>query len=319
MTNGTIVGFGEILMRLSAANGTIADSTGFDACYGGTEANVLACLSAFGHKTRYLTALPDGSLGDAAAKTLERYGIDVSRIKRGGDTLGMYFSEDGGGSRGANVLYYRKHSEFTRLGPGAFDVGKVFAGVKLFHISGISFALSDSSRALAFGLMRAARARGITVSFDFNYRKKLWDIDMARPILAEAAGLADVLLASDLDLETFLNATREGFFEKFPACEYLFLRNRTIESADRHAVSVDAFSRGGESFALPKTEFAVTEKIGGGDAFDGGILHGLLAGMSLKETVRFGAAAFIKKHSVRGDIFDGGEAEVKRLLDSGVV
>ena len=138
-----------------------ASPRSFSANYGGTEANVLACLHAFGHETKYLTALPEGPLGEAVLDHLHRFGIDTSDIVVQGDTLGLYFSENGNESRGTNVIYYRRHSEFTRLSEASFDYDKVFCGVSIFHISGISLALSDSSRALAFRLIREAKARSM--------------------------------------------------------------------------------------------------------------------------------------------------------------
>lgn len=297
-----VTAFGEIMLRLAAGTGeNIADSHTFSACYGGTESNVLACLSAFGHSTEYLTALPDTELGRGAIGHLEGYGIDTSDIRVGGEFLGLYFSADGTGSRGADVIYYRKFSEFAKLDKDSFDFDKIFDGVELFHISGISFALSESSRSLAFELMREARSRGIKVSFDFNYRARLWSVETARPVLKSAAELADIVLASDLDLSTFLGVDKTEYFDKYGG-ELLFLRNRKPLAANKHSVRVAAYKRGGESFETDTIEFPVTEKIGGGDAFDGGILHGILSGHTLEDTVKFGTAAFMLKHSVKGDV-----------------
>ena len=297
---GKIAAFGEIMLRLAAAHGeNISDSRSFDACYGGTEANVLACLSGLGHDTKYITALPDTELGRGALEHLRGYGIDTSDIAVGGEFLGVYFSSDGTGSRGADVVYYRKFSEFAKLDTSSFDFDKVFDGVSLFHISGISFALSESSRALAFELMREARARKITVSFDFNYRSRLWTVERARPVLKAAAELADIVLASDLDLSTFMNVSARDYFDRFGG-RYLILRNRKALGANRHSVRVSAYSRG-EFFETGELVFPVVEKIGGGDAFDGGMLHALASGFTLADAVKFGVAAFMLKHSVKGD------------------
>lgn len=297
---GKIAAFGEIMLRLAAARGeNISDSRSFDACYGGTEANVLACLSGLGHDTKYITALPDTELGRGALDHLRGYGVGTSDIVVGGEFLGVYFSSDGTGSRGADVVYYRKFSEFAKLDARSFDFDKIFDGVSLFHISGISFALSESSRELAFELMRAARARNIAVSFDFNYRSRLWTVESARPVLRAAAALADIVLASDLDLSTFMNVSASDYFDRFGG-RCLILRNRRALDADRHSVRVSAYARG-ESFETGELEFPVVEKIGGGDAFDGGILHALVSGFAISDAVEFGVAAFMLKHSVKGD------------------
>lgn len=315
MSEKKVVAFGEILMRLAAADGHgIKDAAAFDVCYGGTEANVLACLSRFGYRTSYLTALPDNELGRAAQAHLRRLGVDDSHTVMKGDTMGMYFVENGTGSRGANVLYNRRFSEITRICEDDFDYDKIFADAAIFHISGISFALSESCTRLAFRLLREARPRGVAVSFDFNYRSKLWDTAAAGEQFRQIVNDADILLASPLDLSVFFQTDAAGFLKKYPA-KYLFLRDRKPLSSNEHCVQVTAY-HGGEEYVSPKVTFGVTEKIGGGDAFDGGILRGILRGDSLKETVRFAIGAFALKHQIAGDTFTGTAAEVADMCKS---
>lgn len=308
-----ILAYGEIMLRLKATSGTIASSNSFEACYGGTEANVLACMSNLGHSTSYLTALPATELGQAIVSHLHGFNIDTSNVVVRGDTLGMYFVEDGTASRGSNVLYLRKHSEFTTLSEQDIDFDTVFDNVALFHVSGISFALSDSSRSLAYRLLKEAQQRNVRISFDFNYRAKLWTTDVAREQLVKAAQYADILLASTLDLTTFLDTTEDEFFDKY-SCEYLIIRDRKVVSTHEHSVKVKAFHKtasGVSSYVFPETTFAVTEKIGGGDAFDGCILHALLTdGDNLKDATLFGVAGFMLKHQQSGDTFSANECEV---------
>lgn len=304
------VAFGEILLHLSAPDDCgIKDSDRFYANYGGTEANVLACLTALSHSTAYLTALPEGDFGEAVIKHLNHFGIDTSLIKIKGDTLGMYFSEVGEASRGTKVVYYRRHSEFTKLDEQSFDYDRVFEDAALFHISGISFALSPSSRALAFRLMKEARARGVRVSFDFNYRASLWSTDEAREQFVKAAELADVLLASHRDLVTFLQIGEGQIFSRFP-CDTVTLRDREVLSRDRHRVQVTLLQKDGTIYRSPTTEFAVKERVGGGDAFDGALLHALVSGMDAKSAVLFAVAAFALKHTIEGDTFTLKEKDI---------
>lgn len=310
-----VLAFGEIMLRLKAVEGGIADSKSFEACYGGTEANVLACMSGLGRSTKYLTALPDTELGQAVLKHLGLFNIDTSAVKVAGDVLGMYFVEDGTASRGSNVLYLRRFSEFTNLTVNDFDYDSVFDKVELFHISGISFALSESSRMLAFRLLKEAKQRGIKISFDFNYRSKLWSVDAARPFLREAASYADVMLASTLDLTTFLQVSEEGFFDKYN-CEYLVLRDRKVVSSTEHRVKVKMLHKTKtvvKNYTFEETSFPVLEKIGGGDAFDGCILHALLNGLNERDATLFGVAGFILKHKQKGDTFTASENEVQQL------
>ncbi|MDE6618385.1 MAG: sugar kinase [Clostridiales bacterium] len=310
--NGKITAFGEIMLRLSAGDVGIASTNAFDACYGGTECNVLACLSQFGYKTQYLTALPDTELGNAAVNHIKSFGIDTSNIVRRGDVMGIYFVENGNGSRGSNVIYMRKFSEFTRLTQDDYDYDRIFDGVTLFHISGISFALSESSRQLAFRLIDEAKRRGVKVSFDFNYRAKLWDTTTAAQYLKQAASKADIVLSSTLDLSVFLETTEAEYYNQYNS-EYLVLRDRKILATDKHSVKVTVYHNNGQSvdrYSSPIVEFAVTEKIGGGDACDGAMLHGLLSGKDLKSATTFAIAAFALKHKIAGDTFTGTENDV---------
>lgn len=315
-TDKKTVAFGEIMLRLSSPSGAIAGSSTFDACYGGTEANVLACMSGFGHKTDYLTALPDNGLGRAALDHLRSFGIGTDNAVINGDKLGVYFTESGSGSRGASVIYYRRDSEFARLDERAFDLDKVFDGAELFHISGISFALSESSRRLAFALLDGAKARGVKVSFDFNYRAKLWSTDRAREQFVKAVRYADVVLASDLDLSVFLDTDATGFFAEYPA-RYLAVRNRKPVDGGAHSVNVTLYENDGgavKKYTSPEIKFAVTERVGGGDAFDGALLHMLLCGADIENAVDFALAAFVLKHSVKGDTFTLGADEVRKFI-----
>ena len=307
-----ILAYGEIMLRLKATSGSIADSKSFDACYGGTEANVLACMSGLGHTTSYLTGLPATELGQAVINHLRGYGVGVEDVVVRGDTLGMYFVEDGTASRGSNVLYLRKHSEFTHLTVDDVDYDKVFQDVELFHVSGISFALSESSRSLGYRLLDEAKTRGVKISFDFNYRAKLWSVDEAKEQFVKVARYADILLASTLDLTTFLQVSEESFSDKYP-CEYLIVRDRKVLSSSEHSVKVAVYHKsddGCEKCIFPETKFAVTEKIGGGDAFDGCTLHALLEGYGLKDATLFGVAGFMLKHRQAGDTFSASEDEV---------
>lgn len=310
-----IAAFGELLLRLAADKNGIAATRSFDACYGGTEANVLACMKSFGHNVKYVSALPDTELGEGAIAHLMSFGIEVSSVLRYGDGMGIYFIENGSASRGSNVVYMRKQSEFAKLSPNDVDCDKIFENVRLFHISGISFALSDSSRKTAFKLVEEAKLRGIPVSFDFNYRSKLWDIPTAMPYLRKAAAMADILLASTLDLTTFLDTTEKSFYDKYDS-SVLIVRDRKILAPDRHCVKVAAYKKADghiESYTSENVEFAVKEKIGGGDAFDGAILHKLLSDAPLKEAVDFAIAAFAFKATILGDTFIGNENDVNNF------
>ena len=307
-----IISFGEIMLRLTPASNTlVSESTSFGACYGGTESNVLVALSSFGESTEYLTALPQNELGDAVCKHLRKYGVGIDFVKRSGDVLGMYFLEEGFGNRPNKVIYNRKGSEITKLDENSFDYDKVFDGCSIFHISGISFALSSSVTRLAFRLLEEAKKRGVLVSFDFNYRAKLWSIDEAKEVYKKIIPFADVVFCSQRDLETFLDTTLEDFC-KIYTCKYLVVREREIMSDGNHRATVVAVENNGQirQTESRQAEFSVLERIGSGDAFDAGVLHVLNNKGTLDQAIEFGLGCFVLKHTVRGDVFALGKDAV---------
>lgn len=310
-----IVAFGEIMLRLSPPNnGAIAQCDAFDVCYGGTEANVLACMTNFGCSTQYLTALPDNQLGEAVLKHLHSFGVKTDFVKIGGEVLGTYFVESGNGSRGASVIYNRSNSEITRLAHDDLDYDKIFDGVQLLHVSGISFALSPTCTQTAFRLLDEAKRRNVKISFDFNYRAKLWSTETAGQMFRRIMPYVDIVLASTLDLNTFLKVDEKTYFNKYDS-KTLIVRDRSpIPNTSRHKVKITVYDNRDKArlnkCAIAETEFDVAEKIGGGDAFDGAMLYKLITNADIKEAAVFATKAFICKHQVKGDTFTLTETEV---------
>lgn len=270
-------------------------------------------MANFGCSTQYLTALPNNQLGKAVLQHLRRFNVGTDCVKLGGEVLGTYFAESGNGSRGASVIYNRSNSEITRITPEAFDFDKVFNGMDLFHISGISFALSQKCTETAFALLKEAKKRGVKISFDFNYRAKLWTTEQAGEAFRKVLPYADIVLASPLDLSTFLGVNENTFFDRYD-CKYLVLRNRSVIDSARHKVQVTVYDNRDKTnrrkYAVNETEFDVKEKIGGGDAFDGAMLYKLLTTENLQSAAEFATKAFICKHRISGDTFTMSEEEV---------
>lgn len=316
-----IVAFGEIMLRLTPPDKMlIAESRGFNACYGGTESNVLVGLSVLGNKTEYLTALPENELGEAVIKHLKSYGVGTEFIKMQGDTLGMYFLEEGFGDRPNKVVYNRRNSEITKLDEDAFDYESIFEDCSIFHISGISFALSESAKRLCFRLLKEAKQRNIKVSFDFNYRGKLWTVQEAGDVYREIVPYADILFCAEKDLQVFLNTSVKEFYNTY-SCEKLIVREREILPDGKHQVVVNGYEYDGEKSFHVKAEpaaFAVLERIGGGDAFNAGVLHVLNHEGTLQRAMEYGIACFALKHSLRGDVFVLGENAVKNYMENSV-
>lgn len=301
MKNNLVVAFGEIMLRLTPS-ASILNASEYKAIYGGTESNVLVALSALGNNTRYLTKLPDNDLGLGAIMHLKRYGVDCDSIISSGDNMGMYFLEKGFGVRNAKVIYSRKHAEVTTLKNGDFDFDAVFKNASLFHISGISFALSDSVRELCFALLKEAKNRNIPVSFDFNYRAKLWSIESAAQVYKEIIPFVDYIFCSSRDLDAFLEIKKEDFFKIYSDAKILVVREREIISQSEHIISAEAFTKDGLVAKNQKTAL-ISERIGGGDAFSAGFIHGILNyGDDFEKSLDLAVNAFIMKATLEGDV-----------------
>lgn len=307
------------MLRLSPSNGDTSTADSFSACFGGTEANVLVCLSALGNSTEFLTAVPQNSLGDGVIKFLRGRGVGTGNIIQKGDVLGMYFMEQGFGMRTSKVIYNRRYSEVARLTEDAFDFDVIFADCGLFHISGISFALSESTRDLCFRLLKEAKKRNIMISFDFNYRSKLWGVEEAKTVYSKVVEYADVLFCSERDLSTFLDTDCENFYSKYSS-RFLVVREREICSDAQHRADATIYKKtedGVESYALCGVEFPVLDRIGSGDAFAAGILHKLISNPGdIKGALDFGMAGFALKHSYSGDTLAVGEDEISNCLNN---
>lgn len=312
-----IVSFGEIMLRLTPPGGQLIGlAHGFDGCYGGSESNVLVCLSSLGHRTEYLTALPDNDLGTAAIRHLAANGVGTGHILRSPDRMGVYFLENGFGSRGTKVIYDRQHSAVSLLDEGAFDYDAVFAGCSLLHICGISFAISPSARRLSFALVAEAKKRGIPVSFDFNYRAKLWTVAEAALVYQQIIPQVDILFCSQRDLQAFLHTDVDRFFAQY-GCEYLVVREREVLSGDTHRAHASLYHREKAQVHSGQVTFPVLERIGSGDAFVGGVLHGLLENSAdLQGALDCGMACFVLKHTQQGDVFTLGPGAVRDYCNS---
>lgn len=309
MNRKTVVAFGEIMLRLTPPD-SILNAAKFDASYGGSESNVLVTLSSLGNVTRYLTKLPDNDLGRGAVLHLQRYGVDCSQIISAGSNMGMYFFEPGFATRPAKVIYARKHAEITTLQQTDLDYEQVLSDCCLLHISGISFALSPSVEATCFRLLEEAKKRNIPVSFDFNYRAKLWSVEQATAVFRRIIPYADIVFCSQRDLTAFLSVTREDFFAAYGNVEYLVVRERDILCRDTHKVRAAVYTKAGLVAQTEKT-FDVLERIGGGDAFAAGFLHGWLhfAG-DMPRALDFAADCMALKHTVRGDVLAARQEEI---------
>lgn len=314
-----IVAFGEILLRFTPQNQKqISEATGFDCFYGGSEANVSICLSSLGNYVSYITVLPENELGIAARNNLIKYGVDTNNIRLEGDILGSYYLNDGLNGVAPSVIYNRKGSEVSKASVNTdFDYDNIFENASLFHISGISFALSESCKELCFKFMNEARKRGILTSFDFNYRPKLWSVSEAGEVFRKILPIADIVFCSDKDIDAFFDGKNAEELIKENNCKYIFVRNRETLTKECHRVSLTSYcytDNGIEVIKKDDIEYDVSDRVGSGDAFAAGMIHGLLNNPDdIDAAVDFALKAFIMKHQVLGDYLAKSEAEVNEF------
>lgn len=323
------VALGELLLRLSPPGAQrLLQTPQFEVIVGGAEANVAVSLACLGHETRVVTALPDQPVGRACLGELRRHGVDMSRARLVPvGRVGLYFLEAGAGLRPAEVTYDRAGSSFALCTATSFDWDHVFAGADWLHVSGVTPALGPASAELAFAALGAARQRGLRVAFDCNYRAKLWQAwgGDAATILARCAGEADLLFADARALALLLGTSAEAGFEalcaqafkRWPALQWISATQRVEHSADHHELSGQIATRARHWTSRRWSLTSIVDRIGSGDAFAAGLLHGLRHGRDPGDALEFGVAAACLKHSIPGDANLAREDEVRALLDGG--
>jgi 2-dehydro-3-deoxygluconokinase len=329
-----VVCFGELLLRLSApGRQLLLQSPRLDACVGGAEANVAVALAHLGHHAMLASAVADNALGDAAVGEMRRHGVDTSHAHKAAGRMGLYFFTPGAGQRAGEVLYDRAESAFALAGGGHHDWPALLEGAEWLHVSGITPALGSRCAETALVAMRAARAAGARVSFDGNYRPKLWQAwsGDAAGILRSLMAEADLLFANERDIEVVLGAQisasdPQGSFHAAAAAAFSAFRNlqcmvatlREQVSVDHHLLSAVSVARDGTRHGTRSCEVGpIVDRIGTGDAFAAGVLHGMLAGMEAAAGLEFGLAAACLKHSVPGDVSPLGLADIAAYLDGG--
>ena len=326
--------YGEVLLRLTAPRcGTLLQEPSLEVNVGGAEANVAVSLRHFGHPSSLVTILPDNPLGHAALGEIRRHGVHTEAAQFRPGRMGLYFLTAGAGHRPSEVLYDRADSAFALAPPDLVDWDVALADYSWLHVSGISPAVSATAAESSLRAVRAARARGVSVSFDCNYRSKLWERwhGSAKTILADLVNEADLLFAEQRDIGLILGRDYERLpadrrFEKaaeealeaFPRLQRIATTVRTQRNVDDHDLAAVLGSRNGlwttRRYALGR----IVDRIGSGDAFAAGLLHGILTGSDDQAVVDFALAAACLKHSIPGDFNRIGVADVQHLLqDSG--
>ncbi len=325
-----VVTLGEIMLRLSTPNfKRFIQADSFDVTYGGGEANVAVTLCNYGLQGTFVTKIPDNSIGQAAINHLRKYGVDTQYIVRGGKRLGIYFLETGASLRASQIIYDRKNSAIAEANIDDFDFEKIFDNTAWFHTSGITPALSDKATNLTEAALKKAKAKGITTSLDFNYRKKLWTIEKATEVLTKLCNYVDVCigfeeLAFTIDntipplTEHTIEKYKPIFLEMKQRFGFTYIASTLRENNDASRNKLSAFAFDGENlFLTKKYDIGMIDRIGSGDAFAGGFIYQLIIGKSLKEAVEFGVVAAALKHTIPGDFNHSTVNEVESLLKGG--
>lgn len=334
-----IVTFGEIMLRLKAP-GTerFFQSPMLEATFGGGEANVAVSLANFGLPVSFVTVLPNNLVADACLAELRRFGVDTTEILRQGTRMGIYFLESGANQRPSVVVYDRSESAIATAKPGCLDWGRILADADWFHLTGITPAISQSAADLCLEALRAARAKGITISCDYNYRKNLWKYGKsAQSVMTEIVRLVDVGIANEEDCQKALGIEVEAsglsqsiegghlnrahyealckkMLETFPNLKKQAITLRESISADHNGWSACLYN-GKEFYVSKKYDISdIVDRVGGGDAFAGGLIYGLRQQITDADALEFAVAASCLKHSISGDFNRVSVAEVERLM-----
>lgn len=313
----TVVFFGELLLRLSApGRELLLQSPALDVCVGGAEANVAVGLASLGHATRMVSAVPDNALGRAAVATVRGHGVDCAGVKTMPGRMGLYFLAPGAGLRASEIVYDRAGSSFATAPADAFDWPKLLEGASRLHLSGITPALGPARAAAAIAAAEAAGAAGVPVSFDGNYRAKLWEAwdSDPRAVLTRLIAHADILFGNHRDISLLLGRDFSGegsdrrreaamaAFAAFPKLRLIASTARHIDDADSHRVAARIDTREAAHQTAEVLVAGIVDRIGAGDAFAAGVLHGLIETGDAAKAAEAGLALTCLKHSLPGDM-----------------
>ena len=326
-----IVTFGELMLRLQPYNyERFVQCDHVEFTFGGGEANVAVSLANYGMDATYVTKLPTHAIGQAAVNSLRRYGVDTTKIVRGGDRVGIYFNEKGASQRGSVCIYDRANSAIAKASREDFDWDAIFEGVDWFHFTGITPALGANVVEICKDACKAAKAKGVKISCDLNYRGKLWTRDEARAAMTELCKYVDVCISNEEDAKDVFGIEAEGtdiyggklnhegyksvakqLADKF-GFEKVAITLRTSISASDNDWAGMLYD--GKDYCFSKSyHLHIVDRVGGGDSFGGGLIYALLNGKTTQQAIEFAVAASALKHSVEGDYNRVGVAEVEKL------
>ena len=314
-----VVTFGELMLRLAPENYLrFVQSKKFEATFGGAEANVAVSLANYGVDVSFVSKLPEHEIGQMAVNSLREFGVDTSKIVRGGERVGIYYCEKGASQRPSKVIYDRAYAAIAMAKPSDFNWAKIFKGVDWFHFTGITPALSDNMAKICLTACKEAKKRGVKISCDLNFRKKLWSKEKAGKVMGELCNYIDICIANEEDAKdvfgieaentdiTTGKLNREGYIsvakqltDRF-GFEGVAITLRESLSANDNNWSGMLYTNGEAKFSK-KYAMHIVDRVGGGDSFGAGLIYSLINGYDAQKAIEFAIAASCLKHSIEGD------------------
>lgn len=314
-----VVTFGELMLRLAPENYLrFVQSDRLEATFGGAEANVAVSLANFGVDACFVTKLPEHEIGQSAVNSLRKFGVDTSKIVRGGDRVGIYYCEKGASQRPSKVIYDRKYSSIATASEDDFDWDDVFSGADWFHFTGITPALSDDMAKITLEAVKAAKDNGLTVSCDLNFRKKLWTSEKACAVMSDVLKHVDVCIANEEDAKdvfgieaenTDINSGKldeEGYVsvakqltDRFGFKAVAITLRESLSASDNNWSGMLYVAN--RPFFAKKYRMHIVDRVGGGDSFGAGLIYALLSDFGAQDAIEFAVAASCLKHSIEGD------------------
>ena len=303
-----LVTFGEAMVRLRPpASQRLEEARSFDAHVGGSELNVAVLAARLGVKSRWVSRLPNNPLGRMIAARAGEQGVDAHIDWTADGRVGLYFLEPGPAVHITSVLYDRAGSAISNITPGSIDWPLVFSGARWYHVSGITPALSNGAAEVTAESLIAAKQAGLTVSYDLNYRSKLWSVEQARAVQEPLLEYVDVLIITEEDARVVFGAeSAESLARRFA------LGAVAMTLRDNPCAAIVAAD--GETRSAPRYVVETVDRIGAGDAFTGGLIVSRLENRGWDDALRFATATAALKHTIPGDFCLVTRGEVDQLL-----
>ncbi len=326
-----VVTFGELMLRLAPENYLrFLQSDKYEATFGGAEANVAVSLANYGVDVSFVSKFPDHEIGQAAINSLRKFGVDTSKVVRGGDRVGIYYCEKGASQRPSKVIYDRAGSSIATASKSDFDWAKIFEGVEWFHFTGITPALSDGMAEICLDACKEAKKLGITISCDLNFRKKLWSKEKAGKVMSELCEYIDYCIANEEDAKDVFGIEADNtdiYGGKLDRNGYISVAKKLTDRFNFKGVAItlrESLSANdnnwsgmlyidGQAYFSKKYAMHIVDRVGGGDSFGGGLIYSLLNSYEPQSAIEFAIAASCLKHSIECDYNLVSKKEVETL------